>query len=304
MRFFRRHARLVFTIFGALIATANLADASSFYGTGQTVPDFVDIDEAAFRTEVIAMLREESPDVRFEPSPERSLTVLVSGGPLDGGEINLDRIYNFCLSSGPEDCAATKEEFVAGLAVERAELAADALRLMVRDRQWVDHALGRDASSEESMPLDLIYRPIGDDLFAILVFDQPQIIATADAGALASLGLDADAAWDRARRQTAAMLPALPDPDQLRGSAVLFEGGEYYASLLVDLEGWAQLARAMGPKLFMTAVADDLVFVGEMPDGPDMERFRGVVEEDCAAQPRCISPNVYRFRGGRWESVK
>ena len=40
--------------------------------------------------------------------------------------------------------------------------------------------------------------------------------------------------------------------------------------------------------------------VGPMPDGPSLEAFRETVDEDCRAQPRCVSPNIYRFRGGRW----
>jgi len=34
---------------------------------------------------------------------------------------------------------------------------------------------------------------------------------------------------------------------------------------------------------------------------PDVGFFHQLVgSEDCAAQQRCVSPNIYRFREGRW----
>ena len=63
---------------------------------------------------------------------------------------------------------------------------------------------------------------------------------------------------------------------------------------------WRGIAAEAGPDLFVTAVSDHFVFVGSMPDGARLEAFKQTVREDCAAQQRCVSPNIYCFRDGRW----
>ena len=84
----------------------------------------------------------------------------------------------------------------------------------------------------------------------------------------------------------------------LRG--VVYELPEYAASLLARPDQWRALAEAVGPDLFVTAVSDQFVFVGMLPPGENLEGFRQTVRDDCASQERCISPNLYRWRDGRW----
>ncbi|WP_260581625.1 hypothetical protein [Sphingopyxis sp. PET50] len=114
------------------------------------------------------------------------------------------------------------------------------------------------------------------------------------------MGLSPEDAWNRGWRQTVAILPVFPDPEKFREQAMAFESDQYLASLTADLATWQKVSDAVGPDLFMTVVSDQFVFAGPMPDGPGFEKFRQTVEEDCRAQPRCVSPNIYRFRDGRW----
>ena len=51
---------------------------------------------------------------------------------------------------------------------------------------------------------------------------------------------------------------------------------------------------------FATATSDSSVWVGVMPDGPRFEELKRVVRSECEAWTECVSPNVYRFRDGRW----
>jgi hypothetical protein len=119
---------------------------------------------------------------------------------------------------------------------------------------------------------------------------------------LAKLGIDEDTAWTLAERQTIRRLPPLPTLEQLKTDAVAFENQEYGASLLVRLTDWSNLSAKVGPELFVTAVSDQFVFVGIMPDGAGFEKFRKTVADDCKHQQRCVSPNMYRYRegGGGW----
>ena len=54
------------------------------------------------------------------------------------------------------------------------------------------------------------------------------------------------------------------------------------------------------PALSVTAVSYRFVLVCTLPSGPKLEDLRQTVREDCDAQPRCVSPNIYRFRDGQW----
>ena len=69
---------------------------------------------------------------------------------------------------------------------------------------------------------------------------------------------------------------------------------------MIDLPAWALLSKEVGPDLFITVVADRIIFVGVIGDGPPLEALKKTVVEDCLAQARCISPYVFRFRKGRW----
>lgn len=218
------------------------------------------------------------------------------------GEIYLHRIWQYCRTNPAEDCEMVKAEFVAKITAPRPGVAAAALRLIVRDSQYLDYV--KSQRNDIGDPAGVVYRQIGSDLFAILAADAPNTISLVTEDMLAEdLALDRQEAWEQAEQQTAAILPSLPEPDQFAGTAVAFEEYDYLGSLLVDLDAWARISREVGPDLFMTVVSDNFVFVGEFRDGPGFDKFRQGVAEDCERQQRCISPNVYRFRDGRWEAI-
>jgi hypothetical protein len=175
----------------------------------------------------------------------------------------------------------------------------DRLRVIVRDRSYLDQAL-TSPKGPSGIRVRLVSRQIGDDLFALLAFDGANAIAAASEEDLRDLGLSIDQGWTLATAETRWLLPPIPTASQLNLSAMAFEDGGYQASLLFDLAAWSRLAEQVGPDLIMTVVSDESVFVAKLPDGPDLEGFKEVVARDCQQQKRCVSPHVYRFRGGRW----
>jgi hypothetical protein len=42
------------------------------------------------------------------------------------------------------------------------------------------------------------------------------------------------------------------------------------------------------------------VIAGILPDGGKLTGLKRMVSEDCEKEERCVSPNVYRYREGRW----
>jgi hypothetical protein len=121
---------------------------------------------------------------------------------------------------------------------------------------------------------------------------------------LRALGLDTAAAWQLASEQTRAELPELPVDFDLAERVIGYQDYDMLPSLLADTEGWRGIARKAGPDLFATATSDVSVWVGVMPDGPRFEEFKRVVRSECEEAVECVSPSVYRFRGGRWVTAE
>lgn len=253
-------------------------------------------DEARFRADMIEQFRKAYPAIEFSPGPE-DLQVKTKGGDWDDGVINLHRVFLFCRNASVDDCATVKAEFVGKIAQKPPALTTASLRIIVRDRGYIDYVEELEASSGQRMA---VRRQIGEDLFALLASDSANTIAMVGDKGLSELGLSEGDAWQQAWRQTQAILPAIPEPEKFRSQAMAFESEEYLASLTADLEAWEKVAAVAGPDLMMTVVSDQFVFVGPMENGAKLAAFRKSVEEDCAAQQRCVSPNVYRFRDGRW----
>lgn len=253
-------------------------------------------NEEAFRADMIALLTKAYPDVGFAPGDE-ALTVKAKGGGWEERMINLHRIYHFCRTAAVADCDAIRDEFAVNMGRTPDEATPASLRVIVRDSEYAGYFDELEAKEGKRLS---IRRRIGEDLFALLASDGETTIASVGDETLADLGLSEEEAWDRAWRQTLVVLPAIPEPEKFGKQTFAFESEQYLASLTADLETWRKVSDVVGPDLFMTVVSDQFVFVGRMPDGPELEDFRKTVKEDCAAQPRCVSPNLYRFRGDRW----
>ncbi len=255
-------------------------------------------DEPSFAAEMIAQLKQRVPGLEIVGQDENDpLAVRVTGGEWQEATINFHRIYGYCQNASPAECKTTRDEFLDKILKRPAAagITASSLRLAVRDAQYVDYVRRLDAA--KSM---LVAEPIGDDLFAILVSDSPDTLTLVSPEELAKLGMTRKQAWARAWQLTRAGLPTLPDGAALAKSAVAYQDQGYLASLLIDTKAWRAIADKAGPEMFVTVVADNFVFVGRMPDGPRLEKFRQTVREDCESQQRCVSPNLYRFRDGRW----
>lgn len=255
------------------------------------------------RREMMARFARAMPGATLSADPDDPLTILFKRDNGIEGAFNLDTVRAYCRTASTADCEAAKADFVGKMSTPHPDPTPGSLRLVVRDRDYLDHVDAYRATSPEKGDVAK-YRPIGEDLFAVLASDGEDTIALVGDVTLKKLDLTADQAWALAEAQTRAILPPLPKPAALRRAAFFFQDQAYLASLLIDLPAWEKLAARVGPDLFVTVVADDLVFVGQGPDGPGMEGFKHGAAEDCAAQERCISPHVYRFRDGGWVIAK
>ena len=253
--------------------------------------------EREFAQGMLEKLQAAVPDGEFRIASDDPLAIeMKHDGVWDDAVINTHRIYGYCRNASAEDCRAAADEFAASINIRPPEPKASDLRVIVRDKEYIDYLM-QAGPDEDHQP---VFRPIGEDLVAIVAFDSPQTIALAMRPKLREFGLEDDEAWRVASAQTKAVLPELPPAARFAEGAVAFQEYEFLPSLLADTEVWGAISAEAGPNLFATAVSDYFVLIGTMPDGPELDRFKQTVIEDCEAQQRCISPNVYRFRNGRW----
>jgi hypothetical protein len=251
--------------------------------------------EDSFTREMLDLFKQEYPRSKFEIAEPLTLT-RDKGKDLEL-RINLHRIWDNCQNV-PAECGQRKIEYVTKTDfTSMPKPVRETLRVMVRDKQYVGYLESLPQKEDEPAGRTAVYRKIGDDLFAFLAQDSTERIALVSDETLKDLGLNEDAAFALAKRQTEAILPKISATSIKLNGATGFEGKEYLSALLYGRERWDEIASLMGPD---TVTSDQFVFVGTLPSGPGLEKFRESVESDCQQAGRCVSPNIYRYRDGLW----
>lgn len=275
-----------------LLLAALLALVPGVAALAQTGPE-----ARAFVADALPAIRAAFPGAEVSQEPGEPLQINITReGDTEPATINLHRVFGFFQNASEADCEAETARVIEIMAkVPKApEGEAANLRLIVRDAQYWNYVIG---TKLDPLPP---HRQIGEDLYAILVFDSPEAIALASVDRIAELGLSEENAWLFATRQTARIIPGVPaDGTKLDGLTV-FQGEEYTVSMMAYSDRWEALAVANGPDLAVIANSDQFVVAAVVPDGAELERYRGLAEDQCKLAPRCISPNVYRWREGRW----
>lgn len=264
------------------------------FGAGASAA--VEVD--TFAAEMLTRLRAAMPDRTMEVDPHDPLAITIAAsGAEDELTVNLHRVHDYCLRASAADAEAAKRDYVESISTAIEPLTAATLRIVVRN---ADYAASVAQIAQEGPATRLLRTRIGEDLYAFVASDTPTAVALVPVEKLASLGLTPAAAWALAYRQTKAGLPPIPAAADVGERPIAYDGHDNLGGLLAQRAQWRRLADAIGPDLFMTIVTDDVLFVGRLPDGPDLDAFKVAAREDGDAQPRGISPHVYRFRDGRW----
>lgn len=254
-------------------------------------------DPRVFAERALVQFQQALPQATFALEPSDPLQINVSGHPeWDEAALNLHRVFGYCQTIDAQTCDAELARLVIALTAQVNAASQSDLRIIVRDAAYWSYAVAL-ADKNGEVP---VHRQIGDDLFAILAIDSPETIRVATSGDLQEFGVDEAEAWQRAAEQTGLVIPPLPLNQDFSQGLIGFENDEYTGTMLIYLPQWAQIAERAGPDLAVTITSDQLVVAGLLPDGQELEEFRTLVEQDCAAAPRCISPHVYRFRDGNW----
>ena len=276
----------MFKLFAASVGALLLAGSAGSSDTAE-----------AFRADVFARLKAAHPTNTFQLDSE-ALVVRYGAGGENDGTINLHRIFGFCQTASAADCETEKQSLVAKVVFEPPSASEQSLRIVVRDREYVDYVDSVERGSDDKAPLQY-RRQVGEDLYALIASDAPDTIAIVGSRDLKKMNLTPDEAWVIADRNMKAILPKLPEPDRFKNDAVVFDNFPYLSAVVADLPYWQRVSQKVGGELMMTVVSEQFVFVGPLADR-ELPDFKATVAEDCAAQARCISPHVYRFRDGKW----
>ena len=252
--------------------------------------------EPEFTRQMVERFRAAMPGATVEISEPLQIRIRGQGEP---SHVNVGRIYNFCATNPPADCEATIAEFVgtvvSGLDNLEAPVAHEQLRVAVRPTEYCDYIDGLRPAGEPG-PLT---RPFVTGLCAVLMVDYPDRMRSLNAEDLRGLGLEADAAWTLARRQT---LADLPRPEALEGLAdgiVAVADFDYATSLMLNDEGWRAATATYGD--LIVAIPDSMVtIVARRANLADLDGFRRAVREHFDSAQRGITPTLYRWGPNGW----
>ena len=266
----------------------------------QSAPPAPPVTPEAFTAAALAEVQS-LPEAQGRVTIAGPLSLAIDAGGAEQRTANLDRIYDYCQRIDAERCAATRHRFLQAMLERAGPYTADNLRIAVRSAAWVAQvrqALGSDADNQP------LVRPVGDNLFALLVFDTPQQVAYVGHRAFEHLVMDDDALWAQGLSNTLAHLPPiattaaqLGDSPAVRQKVYQFD--EYGLTWLAVPERWATLAASVGPTLVVAPVSDNLLLVADAR-ADEIAGLRAVAQHFCGQVDRCVSDTIYHLRDGQW----
>jgi hypothetical protein len=235
--------------------------------------------------------------------------VVTVKGPLTLGlgelQLNLDRIFTFCLSNGSR-CSAEIDNYVRGAAEtyqsQPAPPTKESVRLVLRTAEYVDTVRSIPHGSK---PMQMQPRPFVEGLYVLPVLDNPRTVRLLGEEDNAKLGLTADEVFALGLENLPKELPPLMSVAKVAGHGQIgnMVGSVYNPSRMILLDSWAPLAEAQGGVLIVAIPATDAVFyVGE--DTPKaIDALRTLTKMALARAPGKLSVNLYRWRASGWERV-
>jgi hypothetical protein len=283
--------RAVLTILGTAVLSAQAGPVLAQDGA----------EEHAFAERFLPDLRAALPDAIVTSVPDDPLQFVIDTGEDESPNIiNLHRMFDLCQRISDAECRAELARFIAVMTREADAPLASNLRVIVRNAEYWSNVTAMMAETK-TQPL---HRRLGEDLYALLALDSADRIAVINAGALEDMGLKPEEAWARAEQQTRALFDSFPPSIELIRQPIVFEGPDYAGSMLFALAEWEALAADVGRELLVAAPSDQFMFAALVRDGEELDSIRRLVADDCAAAPRCLSPNAYRLRDGEWMIAK
>jgi hypothetical protein len=257
--------------------------------------------EAAFTQRMVERFRAAIPDRKFEVAEPLQLRIVREGDPY---EVNVGRIFNYCRSSTAEECESSIATFVTSSAdaIRNVDPAftSGQLRVAVRSSDYCDY-IDSERRLHEKSKSGPLRRPYVAGVCTLILADFPTIARGVSAEDLEKIGLDVDAAWALAERQTLADLPTPTALDGLENGISIVDGFDYAPSIMLNAEGWRE-ASARGEILIAVPSGNSAIVVRRATI-TDLDGFRNAVREHFETAERQVSPLIYRWTTEGWKPI-
>lgn len=241
------------------------------------------------------------PDKKIEIGEPLQLRL---AGEAEPTEINVGRIFNYCRWTTADECEASVASFVTKIADSFRNmdppLTSAQLRVAVRHSDYCNYIEG-DSRFREKSKSGPLWRPYAAGVCTLILADFPQSARSVTAEELEKIGLDPEAAWALAERQTLANLPSPKTLDGLDDAMSMIEGFDYAPSIMLNMAGWREAAGS--GEILLAVPASTHAVVVKRSNIRDLAAFKRTVREDFDTAERGISPFVYRWTKDGWKVV-
>jgi hypothetical protein len=218
--------------------------------------------------------------------------------PHEPATLYLDRIHQFCERNTAEACEETKSNYIAAMLAQRdgpPPLTRERLRVVVRGSDYCDQL----ETMFESGKRTPVIEALAPGLCAVLVADYPRLMGVITSDDLETLKLGVAGAWLIGREQALAGLPKVGREVELKDGVVALIDDPYMSSLVLDHDGWNQLARRTGGEI-LVAVPEDISVLVQRRSTADLPELRDLVTSIAHQAQRSISTRIYRWTGNGW----
>lgn len=261
-------------------------------------------DQAGFTAHVAKLLRAAMPDASVSvKSP--LIVVTASASEPDGSQVNLDRVWAYCVSERAS-CAPTVTRFVTNVAASLRDknqpIERSMIRLVVRSASYLEEIRQATAATPEAA---LVATRFAGDLWLACVADLPRSTKFLSAGDLSKLGLSEDAAIALGKQNLASLLRPMAEiiRDAPAKAFGYLEGGEYESSRVLLHDDWAPLAQALNGQLVVTVPESRLVLYGDAARPNALEAMTVLARRIMIQAERPISPTLLKWTPTGWTTV-
>ncbi|QNM97601.1 hypothetical protein [Chitinimonas koreensis] len=286
----------------ALFFASIITGAAGNQGSSSTPP----LDEEGFAKAAAARIRQEVPAYDIKPTTRLTLEGTRSDGE-STGQLNLDRIYAFCLRN-PGNCSAALDEYARGMGQTIKErdqpIEQSMVRIVVRPAEYFDRI--RQQAGSGPKPISIYGRPLGAGLVLVPVLDYSRAVRFLGEQDLAKLKLTEGEAFGLGERNLRASLKPLADVAPVPGPNEFgtIMGEDYASSRIALHDDWKALADQLGGNLIVMLPAPDILLYGNGSTREGVEALRAYGNEMAQRSPRPLSLTVLRWTSGGWDALK
>jgi len=257
----------------------------------------------SFAERVLALARIQEPEATFSFVQGDALSL--HGEWPDGyvHEAHLDNIWRvYQMTAEGESCREDLLRYVSLLRRHDAEAAPGIERVvaLVRNKALLEEIAGHRGDAAEAPETKLLAFPMIADMIVVLAYDFPDRVQLLVESDLETLGLEPADLYERG--VTNVLSPLRVERHGQGSLFLLTAGGNYEASLLLNMGIWEQLQEDVAGDLLVAAPCRDVVYYTGSEDADGLAALAGHVRRLMNVGAHRVSGAILRFTGEGWEA--